>query len=120
MRKFWALAILPLFALEVIAQALNNAAAVADETLTFKIYCARCHGETGHGDGADAATLKAHPRNFTDCATMTKISDQTMFKAIKEGGASVGVSKEMPAWGSSLGDDEIHSVMNYVRHFCKK
>ena len=92
----------------------------AQEDLTFKIYCARCHGDAGHGDGSDGATLKAHPRNFTDCATMAKISDPTMFKAIKEGGASVGLSDEMPAWGSSLGDDDIHSLMKFIRHFCHK
>jgi cytochrome c oxidase cbb3-type subunit III len=74
----------------------------------------------GHGDGADAGTLTAHPRNFTDCAAMGKISDDTMFKAIKDGGAAVGVSSDMPAWGSGLSDDDIRGVMKYVRHFCQK
>jgi cytochrome c553 len=92
----------------------------AQADLTYKIYCARCHGDSGHGDGADAATFKTHPRDFSDCAAMTKISDDTMFKAIKDGGAAVGVSGDMPAWGAGLSDDDIHSVMKFIRHFCAK
>lgn len=88
--------------------------------LEFKIYCSRCHGENGQGDGPDAATLKAHPRNFTDCATMAKISDQTMFQAIKNGGAAVNLSSDMPAWSAGLGDNQIRDLIKYIRGFCKK
>ena len=94
--------------------------ASAQADLTYKIYCARCHGDTGHGDGADAATFKTHPRDFTDCAAMGKISDDTMFKAIKDGGAAVGVSEDMPAWGAGLSDEDIRAVMKYIRQFCQK
>jgi cytochrome c oxidase cbb3-type subunit 3 len=100
--------------------ALGGGAASAQDDMTYKIYCARCHGDEGHGDGADAGSLKAHPRDFTDCAAMSKIPDDTMFKAIKDGGAAVGVSGDMPAWGTGLSDDDIHAVMNYVRHLCQK
>ena len=88
--------------------------------LDFKIYCSRCHGENGQGDGPDAGTLKTHPRNFTDCATMSKISDDTMFKAIKDGGASVNLSSDMPSWAAGLDDGQIHDLIKYVREFCKK
>jgi len=99
---------------------LSVAPTAAQEELQFKIYCARCHGETGHGDGTDGQALKAHPRNFTDCAKMATISDDTMFKATKGGGAAVGLSDEMPAWGSTFSDEEVHALMKYVRQFCKK
>jgi cytochrome c553 len=88
--------------------------------LEFKIYCSRCHGENGKGDGPDAATLKTHPRNFTDCGKMATISDATMFQAIKNGGASVNLSSDMPAWSAGLDDDQIHDLMKYIRGFCKK
>ena len=92
----------------------------ADENANYKLFCARCHGETGRGDGADAATLKAHPRDFTDCTAMTKIADDTMFKAIKEGGDAVGLSADMPAWSSGLEDEDIKGLMKYIRSFCRK
>ncbi len=91
-----------------------------DAAMDFKIYCSRCHGENGKGDGADAGTLKTPPRNFTDCATMAKISDATMFKAIKDGGAAVNLPSDMPSWSAGLDDDEIHGLMAYIRNFCKK
>jgi mono/diheme cytochrome c family protein len=42
------------------------------------------------------------------------------FKAIKDGGASVGLSAEMPSWSKGLDDDEIHGLVAYVRSFCKQ
>jgi cytochrome c oxidase cbb3-type subunit III len=91
-----------------------------DASLRYKIYCSRCHGPDGKADGPDAATLKTHPRDFTDCARMSKISDDTMFQAIKFGGASVNLSGDMPSWQAGLGDDDIHALIKYVRQFCKQ
>jgi mono/diheme cytochrome c family protein len=87
--------------------------------LLYKIYCARCHGSSGHGDGPDAGTLKTKPRDFADCKLMSTISDATRFKAIKFGGASVGLSSDMPAWSAGLDDDQIRSLMQYLKGFCK-
>lgn len=91
-----------------------------DASLLFKVYCARCHGFEGHGDGADAGTLKTHPRDFTDCNLMRTISDDTMFKAIKDGGTAVNLPNDMPSWSAGLSDDQIHTLMKYIRGFCQK
>ena len=87
---------------------------------TFQVYCSRCHGDTGQGDGADGATLSPKPRDFTDCALMNKIPDATIIKAITSGGASVDLSRDMPAWGEELNDKKIHALAAYVRSFCHK
>ncbi len=86
----------------------------------YTIYCAKCHGPTGHGDGVNASTLKTRPRDFADCATMSKISDDTMFKAIKEGGPAVNLPGDMPPWEQAFDDGEIKGLVAYVRTFCKK
>jgi mono/diheme cytochrome c family protein len=86
----------------------------------YLVYCAKCHGTSGHGDGANASTLKTRPRDFADCATMSKISDATMFKAIKEGGAAVNLPADMPPWGQAFDDSEIKGLVAYVHTFCKK
>jgi len=116
------LVVLVLLSVETVAFAFGDDVAFAQADVTYKIYCARCHGDQGRGDGPDIGMLKgAKPRKFTDCAKMGTISDDTMFKAIKNGGASVGVSGEMPAWGAQgLSDDDIHNVMKFVRLFCRK
>lgn len=83
---------------------------------TYKLYCAACHGETGHGDGIAAAALDPKPRNFTDKALMDTITDAAILKIIKEGGAAVGKSMFMAAWGPVLQDDQkIQDVAAYVR-----
>ena len=88
---------------------------VRGETL-YTEYCAACHGETGHGDGLAAAALNPKPRNLTDKAYMDTLTDEHIFKVIKEGGASVGLSAMMAPWGAILKTDEaVHDVAAYVR-----
>jgi mono/diheme cytochrome c family protein len=97
-------------------------AADDDESVStqYLVYCAKCHGPSGHGDGANASTLKTRPRDFADCAVMKKIPDATIFKAIKEGGAAVQLPGDMPPWGQAFDDSEIKGLVAYVRTFCKK
>lgn len=87
---------------------------------TFSNLCKSCHGATGKGDGPAAAALKPKPKDFADCKAMAKIADERLFKAIKAGGPSVGLSPMMPAWGKSLKDKQIHELVGYIRGFCKK
>lgn len=84
----------------------------------YRECCARCHGETGHGDGPYADELPNRPRNFTDCKTMAAIPDAVLFKAIKKGGPAVGLPDSMPSWEAALEDDQILELIHYVRHFC--
>jgi mono/diheme cytochrome c family protein len=78
-------------------------------------FCASCHGQSGKGDGPAAAALNPKPRNHTDKEYMSKLTDEDLFKVIKEGGASVGKSPLMPPWGASLKDDQIKDVIAFVR-----
>jgi len=74
----------------------------------------------GKGDGPQADALTIKPRDFTDCARMKAMSDDTLFTAIKEGGEAVHLSKDMPAWKDGMDDDEIHDLIAYVRSLCTK
>jgi mono/diheme cytochrome c family protein len=85
----------------------------------FDGQCAKCHGESGRGDGPSGGPLTVRPRDFTDCSRMSKESDERVFSIIKRGGESGGLSKEMPAWGEAFDDDEIKGLIVYVRQFCK-
>jgi mono/diheme cytochrome c family protein len=86
----------------------------------FKSYCSKCHGPLGHGDGPNASTLNTKPRDFTDCDRMAKLSDDLLFKVIKEGGESAGLSKDMASFQEGFDDPEIRDLVAYVRTFCKK
>ena len=108
------------FAIVVCAYAPVRAADIAAAKQNYDTFCAKCHGATGKGDGPGAATLSTSPRNFSDCAAMGKISDDTMFNVIKNGGAANGLSKDMQAWNAGFEDGEMHDLVAYIRTFCAK
>jgi len=81
--------------------------------------CATCHGEDGCTPGPGAAGLNPQPAKHCDGNYMNKLSDDHIFKVIKEGGASVGKSPLMAAWGGALSDDQIHDVVAFVRSLAK-
>src|ERR1039457_3257757 len=86
----------------------------------FSDSCVDCHGESGKGDGKKAADLKKKPADYTNCAEMSKLTDDYLFNVIKNGGKSVGKSKDMADFGKAYDDEEIHGLVAYVRSFCKK
>ncbi len=99
----------------------QNVAAGADNgggAHKYFIYCARCHGNTGHGDGPAAHRLATQPCNFRDCAEMSRVPDATLFRIIKGGGDAAGLSNAMPAWGGALKDRDISDVVSYLRSLC--
>ncbi len=86
---------------------------------TYAVFCASCHGNTGKGDGPAAAALPTKPRSLSDTNYMNTLTDQHLFKVIKEGGTSVGKSPLMPPWGGQLDDQQIWNVVVYVRKLSK-
>lgn len=46
---------------------------------------------------------------------MNKYTDQYLVEIISRGGASVGRSSQMPAWGAVLKEAQIKKIVAYVR-----
>lgn len=80
----------------------------------FKQVCSACHGMEGKGDGPGAAGLDPKPADFADPAFWADKDDATLEKAIREGGASVGKSSAMPAWGSLYNEDQAKQLVAYL------
>ncbi len=81
--------------------------------------CANCHGEQGAGDGAAGQKLKDKPSNWTAGGGGLKgMDDQQLSDAIKKGGAAVGKSKLMPAYGK-LSDKDLSDLVAYVKSLKK-
>jgi mono/diheme cytochrome c family protein len=80
----------------------------------YQTYCSGCHGNSGRGDGPAAKTLPVKPADHTRGA-MNKYSDQSLAEIIAKGGASVGKSAQMPAWGSILKEPQIAALVTYIR-----
>jgi mono/diheme cytochrome c family protein len=75
--------------------------------------CATCHGPDGKGSWR-AALFLVRPGNLSDTARIDARSDQYLFDLIKHGGAPIG-RPGMPAFGSTLTDEDIREIVRYVR-----
>jgi len=85
-----------------------DAASIAAGKKIYLQRCAKCHGETGKGDGPDAVELKLHPAKFTGSSIHNE-SDGAVYWKI-----SVG-KKGMPDFGKRLSPTDRWNVVNYLR-----
>ena len=96
----------------------NNGVPLSDELpkepdagALFAKNCASCHGKDG-----SSKTFKAkfnHARNLTDSEWQATVSDERLFNSITNGRG------HMPAWGKKLSEEDINSLVSYVRHLKK-
>ncbi len=95
--------------------------AMADESGEdlYKTYCWQCHGMLANGMGVNIVDMSVQPRDHSDSKEMSARSDEELFTAIKDGGRAIDKSVLMPPWGGVLSDDEIHSLVRYLRELCK-
>ena len=75
--------------------------------------CATCHGADGRGSWR-AALFLVRPGDLSNPVTMGQRSDKYLFDLVKHGGAPIG-RPGMPAFGSTLTDEEIAEVVRYAR-----
>ncbi len=70
-------------------------------------HCASCHGKDGR-----ARTFKAkfnHARDLTDPLWQDEVSDERLFNSIMNG------KKKMPSYRKKLTEEQINSLIAYVR-----
>src|SRR5438270_3955981 len=103
--------------LYILATVYPAATATGDAQARKAIYersCVGCHGPTGQG-GRMAAMLAVPPRNLAEQAYMSTRSDQQLFDVISKGGAAMGLSATMTAFGGQLSEPQIWDTVAYVR-----
>jgi mono/diheme cytochrome c family protein len=75
--------------------------------------CARCHGDRGAGDGADASLYKPLPASLTDDQTR-QTSDGELFWKISKG------RRPMPGYESELPAEQRWELVNLLRTFAAR
>lgn len=80
--------------------------------LTFKNRCALCHGADGEGNGKMAKIIK-DPPPFN--LTYSMMPDEYLIDMISKGGQGMQRSPRMPPFGGDLSDNEIKSVVKYIK-----
>ena len=91
-------------------------AQAADVKENWDKHCVACHGKDGKGE--TKAGKKAQVKDFTDPKYLATLSDDKMFKHLKEG-MKEGTKEKMKPFGDKLSDDEIKALVASVRTFKK-
>lgn len=81
----------------------------------YQLYCVTCHGQSGKGDGPAGVVLDPRPADHTDAAYMGSLSDEHVYRVIRDGGASAGKSPLMAPWGGVIPEDGLRDLVAYVR-----
>jgi mono/diheme cytochrome c family protein len=81
----------------------------------YKTRCAMCHGESGKGDGPAGQALNPRPRDHTDAAYMSTLTDQSIENTILNGKGT-----GMPPHKGLLTDAEVKSLVLKVRSLSQK
>lgn len=92
---------------------------LADGRKVYGKYCSICHGVEGKGDGFNAYNLNPKPRNFADSSFRSELDRVLIIETISSGGAGVGLSPLMPAWGRTLSEKDIRNACYYVMHLSR-
>ena len=88
----------------------------------FQTRCTPCHGATGAGEGAVAATLSPKPRDLTSQEWQKSVTDDYIANIIKYGGAAVGKSPTMPSNPdlANNNEDVVQGLVSYIRDLSQK
>ena len=79
----------------------------------YKKYCSACHGRTGIGDGPGAIISGIPPRDLTNKAYMSLLSDEDLFKRVRFGEEAVeylqmaGIEHKASQW-------TIWNIVDYI------
>jgi mono/diheme cytochrome c family protein len=78
----------------------------------YKRYCSGCHGADGRGG---AHTFMPHIGTLTRKEYIELVPDGYLYLVIAEGGEAVGKNSYMPAWESTLSEQDIKDVIAHIR-----
>ena len=83
----------------------------------FESTCATCHGTAGRPepDSAVVRALDTLPADLSDPLFNSREPAADWERVVEHGGRALGLSEQMPAWGSSFSDEEVASLVAYVK-----
>jgi mono/diheme cytochrome c family protein len=84
----------------------------------YEALCSRCHGLDGRGQPQleTAPAMKPRP-DFTSEVWQRSVTDERIRKSIVEGGGAVGLSEEMPPFGTFFSQDDLELLVEMLRAF---
>jgi mono/diheme cytochrome c family protein len=83
----------------------------------YETTCATCHGPKGRPNPDDPVVkaLAQLPADLSDPLFSSREPAADWHLVVAHGGRALGLSEQMPAWGSALTDEEVEAVVAYVK-----
>jgi mono/diheme cytochrome c family protein len=75
--------------------------------------CKKCHGDDGKGETAMGKRFAI--RDYTDAAVQESMTDEAIRDAIVDGKKNEDGKRTMLAFGNKLSDEEVDTLVAYVR-----
>jgi mono/diheme cytochrome c family protein len=100
---------------DAVQQAFREDALTAQQARGHRVFlqrCATCHGPQGRGDGQNAYNLELPPPDFQE--SLGRLSPADRRKVVESGTAALGRSPLCPAWGRTLGPDDVDAVLAWL------
>lgn len=88
-----------------------SASALASAHSIYLDKCANCHGDSGRGDGPEAASHDPRPASFADASLINSMTDGEIFYRITNG------RRPMPAFKNRLTDEQRWELVLLLRTF---
>ncbi|HYT03421.1 MAG TPA: cytochrome c [Gemmatimonadales bacterium] len=104
------------FALLVTAQAPGDSGGAGGAL--FQAWCKSCHGADGSGTPAATTRLEVPPADLKECKGSTAETEDRWVGVVTKGGASFGLSLDMPAFGDAATPEQVRAVVRYARSLC--
>lgn len=90
----------------------GDANAVKMGGMLYKRHCASCHGRDGLGDGPKARGLETFSGDFSGDFYQNQTDGEHFYKTLKGRG-------EMPGYENKISEEDIWSIVSYMRTFKK-
>src|SRR5574341_417841 len=100
--------------------ALGMALGVQADTgrVLYDAWCSSCHGADGRGVSKSTVRLEVPAAGLADCAVSSAEPEDRWVAIVQDGGESVGLSIDMPAFGDAASPEQLRAVVRYIRSLC--
>ncbi|PYP26122.1 MAG: hypothetical protein DMD55_11290 [Gemmatimonadetes bacterium] len=95
-----------------------QAPADSDGAALYQAWCSKCHGADGRGKAAATARLAVPPADLQECKASTAEPEARWIGIVTHGGAALGLSLDMPAFGEAGTPAQVRAVVRYARSLC--
>ena len=84
----------------------------------YGAWCGSCHGADGRGVSRGTVRLEVPAADLADCAVSSAEPEDRWIAIVRDGGSSVGLSMDMPAYGDAATPEQLRAVVRYIRALC--